>query len=83
LVRITGEAPANAMQIEVTASQFKWEFRYPGKDKVLGKKYFKAINESENNPLGQLWEDSANKDDIYIAPVIQCTWLLISRETNY
>ena len=66
--RITGEAPANAMQIEITGSQFKWEFRYPGKDKVLGKKYFKAIKEDENNPLGQLWEDSANKDDIYIPP---------------
>jgi cytochrome c oxidase subunit II len=64
--RITGEAPANAMQVEVTGSQFKWEFRYPGKDKVLGKKYFKAINEGANNPLGQLWEDSTNKDDIYI-----------------
>jgi cytochrome c oxidase subunit 2 len=54
------------MQVEVTGSQFKWEFRYPGKDKVLGKKYFKAIKEDENNPLGQLWEDSTNKDDIYI-----------------
>jgi len=64
--RITGEAPANAMQIEVTGSQFKWEFRYPGKDKVLGKKYFKRIDEGANNPLGQLWEDSTNKDDIYI-----------------
>jgi cytochrome c oxidase subunit II len=64
--RITGEAPDGAMQVEVTGSQFKWEFRYPGKDKVLGKKYFKAINEGENNPLGQLWEDSTNKDDIYI-----------------
>ena len=64
--RITGEAPPNAMQVEVTGSQFKWEFRYPGKDKVLGKKYFKAIKEDENNPLGQLWEDSTNKDDIYI-----------------
>jgi cytochrome c oxidase subunit 2 len=63
--RITGEAPANAMQVEITGSQFKWEFRYPGKDKVLGKKYFKAIDESANNPLGQLWEDSTNKDDIY------------------
>ena len=29
--RITGEAPTNAMQVEVTGSQFKWEFRYPGK----------------------------------------------------
>jgi cytochrome c oxidase subunit 2 len=64
--RITGEAPANAMQVEVTGSQFKWEYRYPGKDKVLGKKYFKAINEGANNPLGQLWEDSTNRDDIYI-----------------
>ena len=64
--RITGEAPANAMQVEITGSQFKWEYRYPGKDKVLGKKYFKAINEGANNPLGQLWEDSTNKDDIYV-----------------
>jgi len=64
--RITGEAPANAMQVEITGSQFKWEFRYPGKDKVLGKKYFKRIDEGANNPLGQLWEDSTNKDDIYI-----------------
>jgi cytochrome c oxidase subunit 2 len=64
--RITGEAPANAMEVEITGSQFKWEFRYPGKDGKLGKKYFKAINEGENNPLGQLWEDSTNKDDVYI-----------------
>lgn len=64
--RITGEAPKEAMSIEVTASQFKWEFRYPGKDKVLGKKFFKAINEGANNPLGQLWDDPANHDDIYI-----------------
>jgi cytochrome c oxidase subunit 2 len=33
---------------------------------VLGKKYFKRIDEGANNPLGQLWEDSTNKDDIYI-----------------
>ncbi|HKC36801.1 MAG TPA: cytochrome c oxidase subunit II [Chitinophagaceae bacterium] len=66
--RITGEAPDGAMQVEVTGSQFKWEFRYPGKDKVLGKKFYKAIDEGANNPLGQLWEDSTNKDDIYIPP---------------
>jgi len=64
--RITGEAPDGSMQVEVTGSQFKWEFRYPGKDEKLGKKFYKVINESENNPLGQLWEDSTNKDDIYI-----------------
>ena len=64
--RITGEAPKDAMVVEVTGSQFKWEFRYPGKDKVLGKKFFKAIDEGANNPLGQLWDDPANHDDIYI-----------------
>ncbi|HLF47479.1 MAG TPA: cytochrome c oxidase subunit II [Chitinophagaceae bacterium] len=65
--RITGEAPKNAMEVEIVGSQFKWEYRYPGKDKILGKKFYKQINEAENNPLGQLWEDPANHDDIYIS----------------
>lgn len=65
--KITGDAPKDAMVVEVTGSQFKWEFRYPGKDKILGKKYFKEINDEKNNPLGQLWEDPANHDDIYAA----------------
>ncbi len=64
--KITGDAPKNAMQIEVTGSQFKWEFRYPGNDKIFGKKYFKQISGEKNNPLGQLWDDKANNDDIYI-----------------
>lgn len=63
--RITGPAPDDAMQVEVTGSQFKWEFRYPGKDQKLGKKFYRAIDEGNNNPLGQLWEDSTNKDDVY------------------
>lgn len=63
--RITGEAPKGAHIVEVTGSQFKWEFRYPGKDGILGKKYFKNIDPAANNPLGQLWDDPANKDDIY------------------
>jgi len=64
--KITGEAPKNAMLVEVTGSQFKWEFRYPGKDKILGKKYYKNIDEA-NNQLGQLWDDPANRDDIYVS----------------
>ena len=64
--KITGEAPRDAMVVEVTGSQFKWEYRYPGKDKILGKKYYKNIDES-NNQLGQLWDDPANHDDIYIS----------------
>ncbi len=65
--KITGDAPKNAMVVEVTGSQFKWEFRYPGKDNILGKKYFKKISDEKNNPLGQLWDDPANHDDMYIA----------------
>jgi cytochrome c oxidase subunit 2 len=64
--KITGEAPKDSMVVEVTGSQFKWEFRYPGKDKILGKKYYKNIDEA-NNQLGQLWDDPANHDDIYIS----------------
>jgi cytochrome c oxidase subunit 2 len=63
--KITGEAPEGAMRVEVTGSQFKWEFRYPGRDGELGKKYFKNIDEGKSNPLGQIWDDPANHDDIY------------------
>ncbi|MDP9230014.1 MAG: cytochrome c oxidase subunit II, partial [Bacteroidota bacterium] len=64
--KITGEAPKNAMEVEVTGSQFKWEFRYPGRDGILGKKYFKEIKEAKSNPLGQIWDDKANHDDVVI-----------------
>lgn len=64
---ITGEAPKNAMVIEVTGSQFKWEYRYPGKDGELGKKFYRNIDEANSNPLGQIWDDPANHDDIYVS----------------
>ena len=65
--QITGEAPKDAQLIEVTGSQFKWEFRYPGKDGKLGRKYFKEINEQKANPLGQIWSDPDNHDDIVVS----------------
>jgi cytochrome c oxidase subunit 2 len=61
---ITGEAPEDAQVVEVTGSQFKWEFRYPGADNELGKKYYREINPLKSNPLGQVWSDPANRDDI-------------------
>lgn len=64
--KITGEAPKNSIVVEITAKQFTWEFRYPGKDGIMGKKYFKEVNYVKNNPLGQLWDDAANHDDIYL-----------------
>lgn len=64
--KITGKAPENAMIVEVTGKQFGWEFRYPGKDKILGKKYFKNVSPEKNNPAGQLWDDPANHDDVFV-----------------
>jgi len=62
----TSDAPANALQVEVTGKQFGWIFRYPGKDKVFGKKYFRNIDESNGNDLGQIWTDDKNFDDIVV-----------------
>lgn len=64
--KITGREPKNSMIVEVTGKQFGWEFRYPGKDGVLGKKYYKKVNATANNPAGQLWEDPYNHDDIFL-----------------
>jgi cytochrome c oxidase subunit 2 len=61
----TGDAPNNAMQIEVTGKQFGWIFRYPGNDDVFGKRYFKMIDPASNS-LGLNWHDSTGlniKDD--------------------
>ena len=63
--KITGDSPKNAMQVEVVGKQFGWEFRYPGRDGILGKKYFKKVDPANNNPAGQIWEDPANHDDIF------------------
>lgn len=61
---ITGDAPQNAMQVEVTGKQFAWLYRYPGKDNVYGKKYYKKIDDTNNNELGLLWDDQYSHDDI-------------------
>lgn len=63
---ITGKEPANAMTVEITGKQFGWFFRYPGKDNVLGKKYYRNIDEKGGNDLGQIWDDQANFDDIVV-----------------
>lgn len=54
----TGDAPKDAMVVEVTGKQFSWMFRYPGKDGVLGKRYFRLIDEASGNNLGQIWRDT-------------------------
>jgi cytochrome c oxidase subunit 2 len=66
--KITGNPPkdSNPLLVEVTGSQFKWEFRYTGRDGQFGKKYFKNIDEAKSNPLGQIWDDQFNHDDVVV-----------------
>lgn len=64
--KITGDAPKNALQVEITGRQFAWIARYPGKDETYGKKYFKNINDPGNNQLGLIWDDPATHDDIVV-----------------
>ncbi|MBN9379186.1 MAG: cytochrome c oxidase subunit II [Chitinophagaceae bacterium] len=64
--RITGEAPKDALQIEVTGKQFGWIFRYPGSDNTFGKKYYKNIDDAKNNTLGLIWDDPYAHDDIVV-----------------
>ncbi|AXY76573.1 cytochrome c oxidase subunit II [Paraflavitalea soli] len=56
--RMTGDAPENAMQVEITGKQFGWIYRYPGKDNTFGKKYYRNIDEATGNQLGLLWTDT-------------------------
>ncbi len=62
--KITGDAPKNAIVVEVTGHQFGWEFRYPGSDKVLGKKNYRLT--TGTNSLGVDFEDPASLDDIHV-----------------
>ena len=64
--RITGEAPKDSLEVEVTGKQFGWIFRYPGKDNTFGKKYYQNISDKDNNSLGLIWEDPYAKDDIVV-----------------
>ena len=68
--KFTGDAPKESQVIEITGHQFDWEFRYPGKDGVLGKKNFKLTDPSKRNPLGVDWADEASHDDIHVGHIM-------------
>ena len=61
------DAPADAVQVEVMAKQFAWNFRYPGPDGKFGRTELKLINDAAGNPLGIDEKDPAGKDDIVSA----------------
>jgi len=68
--KFTGDAPKDSQVIEITGHQFAWEFRYPGKDGILGKKNFKLTDAANRNPLGVDWADEASHDDIHVQQVM-------------
>lgn len=63
--KITGDAPKEAMEVEITGHQFGWEYRYAGKDGVLGRQNYKLTDAAKGNPLGQDWKDVTNHDDLH------------------
>lgn len=63
--RFTSDAPKDAQVVEITGHQFGWEYRYPGKDGVLGRKNYKLTDGAHGNPLGVDWADSASHDDLH------------------
>ena len=62
--KITGDPPADHHVVEITGHQFAWDYRYPGKDGVLGKINFKKYNSPVGNTLGVDFEDDKSWDDI-------------------
>ena len=65
--RITGDAPKDAMVVEVTGQQFNWLVRYPGADDKLGVRKFELLGtDSNKNVLGQDWSDPHGKDDFMV-----------------
>ena len=57
-------APPDAVTAEVTAEQFAWNIRYPGRDGVFGRTNPKLI--TLDDPLGLDKTDPAVKDDIVL-----------------
>lgn len=64
-VRFTEAAP-DAIQIEVTANQFVFNFRYPGADGKFGRLDPKLISASTGNAVGIDPNDPAGNDDIVV-----------------
>jgi cytochrome c oxidase subunit 2 len=62
-------AASGAVQVDVLAQQFAWNFRYPGADGKWGATDPKFMSDSGGNPMGLDPNDPAGKDDI-VGPTI-------------
>ena len=56
--------PKNALEIDVMAWQWGWQYRLPGKDGKLGTT--QVININDENPFGINLDDPYGKDDVMI-----------------
>ena len=56
--------PKNASIVEVVGQQWSWSFRFPGKDKQIGKSAIEHI--SIDNPFGVDPLDPAGQDDVLV-----------------
>ena len=56
--------PKNALQVEVNAWQWGWQYRLPGEDGILGTAQVEKI--TDDNPFGINLDDPNGKDDILI-----------------
>ena len=57
-----------ALNIDLTAHQFAWELRYPGKDGKLGAKNYKLI--SGTNKVGVDFTDKNSFDDLVVDTIV-------------
>lgn len=65
------EPQEDALQVEVTGTQFQWYFRYPGQDGKFGRTDPQHFSKpEEGNPLGIDPEDLDGKDDIVSTSLI-------------
>jgi len=56
--------PKNAIEIDVMAWQWGWQYRLPGEDGKLGTT--QVVNINDNNPFGINLDDPYGKDDVMI-----------------
>jgi cytochrome c oxidase subunit 2 len=75
--RYTGAAP-DALQVEVTAMQFAWYFRYPGADQTFGRTSNALVSPAEGNPVGVDPTDPHGNDDIVRSQLV----LPVGREVD-
>lgn len=64
------QAAPGAVQINVVAQQFQWNFHYSGKDGTHGKTDAKFINDGSLNFVGLDPDDESGKDDIQLSTLI-------------